>query len=72
MSEDEFVDPCSFGNVPDVGDVGVQGRHSFTGGAAQPLTLEVAEVCDLVHKDIGVLSEGDEVIVDGGVAGEDD
>ncbi len=44
----------------------------FQGGAGDAVPLEVAEVGDMVDEDVRPLGQGDQVVVHGGVAGEDD
>ncbi len=53
-------------------DVRVQGRHPLESGASEALALQIAQVCHLMHEDVGASGESDQVFVHRGVAGEDD
>jgi hypothetical protein len=67
-----FVDSCAFGDAADLGDIGVQRGHAFEGSTSEAVLLEVMKVGHTMHEDVGALSERDQVVVDGGVAREDD
>jgi hypothetical protein len=53
MAEDELTDSCAFGDSSDLGTIGMQRSHPGQGGARKAVPLEVAEVGNLVHEDVG-------------------
>jgi len=70
VAQDQLAGACALGHAADLGDVGVQSGHPVQGGTRDAMPLEVAEVGDLVNEDVGALSQGDQVVIHGGVAGE--
>jgi hypothetical protein len=61
--EDELTDLGPFGHPPDGRHIGVQIGHALQREAGQTLSLEVAEVRNLVDEDVGSPGECDEVVV---------
>ena len=72
MIEDEFVHVCAFGDAADLGDIGMELRHSLEVGAGKAVSLEVVEVCHLVDEHVGIPGESDQVFVHRGVTREHD
>jgi hypothetical protein len=72
VGQDQFVDARAFGDAADLGDIGVKRGHSLQRSAGEAVSLEVAEVGNTVDEDVGPLREGDQIVVDGGVAREHD
>ena len=72
MGEDQLPDFRALGDRPDFADIGVEGRHPLEGGAGEAMALEVIQVRDTVDEDVGSVGEGDQIVVDRGIAGEHD
>ena len=72
MAEDELADPGALGDAADLGDVGVQRGHPHQFGPGRAVSFQVAEVGHLVNEDVGLLGQGDQIVVHRGVAGEHD
>jgi hypothetical protein len=53
MAEDELADPCAFGDVPNLGDVGMQRGHPGQLGVVGAVPPEVVQVGDLMDEDVG-------------------
>ena len=72
MMEDELVDFGAFGDVTDLGYVGLKLGHSLESSARQAVALEVVEVRHLMNEDVGITGESDQVFVHSGVTREHD
>jgi hypothetical protein len=53
MAEDELADPCAFGGVPNLGDVGMQRGHPGQLGVVGAVPPEVVQVGDLMDEGVG-------------------
>jgi hypothetical protein len=70
VAEDELAHPGPFGHAPDLGDVDEQRGHPGQFGVVRALSPEVVQVGHLVHQDVSPVGQRDQVVVDGGIAGE--
>src|SRR6202020_2344764 len=70
VGENELVDSRAFGHAADLRDIGMEPSHPLQGLAGEALTLQVAEVGHAMNEDVGTLGEGDQVVIDCGVAAE--
>ena len=70
VAEDELTHPGPFGHPSHLADVGVQCGHPRQLGLVRAVPPQVIQVGDLVYQDVGLLGQGDQVVVHRGVAGE--
>ena len=70
VAEDELTHPGPFGHPSHLADVGVQRGHPGQLGLVRAVPPQVVQVGDLVDQDVGPLGQGDQAVVNGGVAGE--
>lgn len=72
MVKDELADTGTLGDSTNLADVSVKRGYPFEGGTCEAVPLQIAKVGHLMHQDVRTPGNPNQVVVDGGVAREDD